>query len=336
VEDRQTETLLRLGRPRSRNFSDAADSALRALSDAIPGTIVLGRLEPDEQGCRVIDARGAALDGVRRGAVLGLAGSANGDRPAAGDDHDRAPDNRILDRDSLQLLGAGAVLEVPLEMSDGRIVGVLAALGSEADAFGAEHAATVGVAARLLGHEWESVELRAELRRLRRRASAGTNVDAETGLPDRDGFLDLLDHEWRLANRGTVESVLLAFEIGPGPDRAPAGDAMDRLALKIVAEVLEGSTRVTDRVGRVGPATFATVLVGCRLDQAPAFVGRFQAALRRVTGERRPQVELSLGVQALAGAPSPEVVLKLAEAAAEAPDEQHRAPAGAGHEEASG
>jgi len=334
VKDRQTETLLRLGQPRSRNFSDAADSALRALSDAIPGTIVLGRLEPDERGCRVIDARGADLDGVRRGAVLSLAGSANGDRPAASGDHGRSLDGELLDQDSLQLLGARAILEIPLEMSDGRIVGVLAALGSETDVYGAKHAATLGVAARLLGHEWESVELRAELRRLRRRASTGTNLDAETGLPGRDGFLDLLDHEWRLANRGTVESVLLAFEIGPGPDRAPAGDAVGRLALKIVAEVLEGSTRVTDRVGRIGPATFATVLVGCRLDQAPAFVGRFQAALRRVTEGRDPQVELSLGVQALAGAPSPEVVLKLAEAAAQAPDEQHWAPAG--DEEASG
>lgn len=335
MEDRQTETLLRLGQPRSRNFSDAADSALRALSDAIPGKVVLARLEPDGQGCRVIDAQGPGLDGVRRGAVLSLAGSANGDRPAAGDNHDRSPDGELLDRDSLRALGARAVLEIPLEMSDGRIVGVLAALDPEADVYDAEHAATLGVAARLLGHEWESVELRAELRRLRRRASTGMDVDAETGLPNRDGFLNLLDHEWRLANRGTVESVLLAFEIGADPDQAPTGDAMGRLALKIVAEVLEGSTRVTDRVGRVGPATFATVLVGCRLDQAPAFVGRFQAALRRVTEERQPQVELSLGVQALAGAPSPEVVLKLAEAAAEAPDlEQHWASAGL--EEASG
>jgi len=122
-----------------------------------------------------------------------------------------------------------------------------------------------------------------------------------------------------------VESVLVAFEIGAGRDRGANGDAMGKLAMKIVAEVLEGSLRVTDRVGRVGPASFATVLVGCRLDQAPAFVGRFEAALRRVTEGRDPKVALSLGVQALAGAPSPEVALNLAEAAAKAPDEQHEA-----------
>ena len=126
----------------------------------------------------------------------------------------------------------------------------------------------------------------------------------------------------------------MAFEIGPGPDRAAGRRRDGRLALKIVAEVLEGSTRVTDRVGRVGPATFATVLVGCRLDQTPAFVGRFQAALRRVTAGTSATGRAVARRQALARASSPEVVLKLAEAAAEAPDEQHRGPAG--REEASG
>jgi len=323
VQGRQTETLLRLGHPRFRNFSDAADSALGALSDAIPGAIVLGRLESDEQGCRVIDVRGAGPNGVRKGAVLPLAGAANGDRPPAGGNHGRSPGGELVDWDSLEPLGARACLEVPLEMSDGSIVGVLAALDSAAEAYRAEHSAVLSVAARLLGHEWESVELRAELQRLRRRTSAGTEVDMETGLPNRDGFLGLLDHEWRLANRGTVESVLVAFEIGAGRDRGTNGDAMGKLAMKIVAEVLEGSLRVTDRVGRVGPAAFATVLVGCRLDQVPAFVGRFHAALRRVTEGRDPQVELSLGVQALAGAPSPEVALNLAETTAKESDEQH-------------
>ncbi len=324
MESRQTETLLRLGQPRFRNFSDAADSALRALSEAIPGAIVLGQLEPDEHGCKVTDVRGTGPGGVGKGAVLTLASSANSDPPPADPNQGRSPSGELLDRSSLEQLGARASLVIPLEMSNGRIVGVLAALNSNADVYGTEHAAMLSVAARLLGHEWESVEQRAELRRLRRRASVGTDIDAETGLPSRDGFLDLLDHEWRLANRGTVESVLVAFKIDGGPDPTPNGGAMSKLASKIVAEVLEGSARATDRVGRVGPATFATVLVGCRPDRAPAFVGRFQAALRRVTEGRDPQVELSLGVQTLTGAPSSEVVLKLAEAAAETPEEQHR------------
>lgn len=322
----QTETLIRLGHPRFRNFSDAAESTLRALADAIPGVIALGRLEPDERGCRVIDAWGAGPNGIGKGAVLPLATVANGDRPPPFDGHDPSPDSE-LEWGFLQALGARAYLGMPLEMSDGRIVGILAAMDSHADVYSREHMAMLGIAARLLSHEWESVERRAELRRLRRRASTGTDIDVETGLPNRDGFLGLLDHEWRLANRGTVESVLVAFSIGADPDRAPNGDAMSRLTSKIVAEVLEGSARATDRVGRVGEATFATVLVGCHLDHVPAFVGRFQAALRRVTERGSSPVELSLGVQALAGAPSPEVVLKLAEAAAGAPENRHQAQA---------
>lgn len=77
MEDRQTDTLLRLGQPRFRNFSDAADSA------------------------------------------LSLAGSANGDQPAAGGNPGSSPDGELLDRDSLQLLGARACVRIPLEMSDG-------------------------------------------------------------------------------------------------------------------------------------------------------------------------------------------------------------------------
>ena len=326
MESHQTKTLIRLGHPRFRNFSDAAESALDALVDAVPGAIVLGRLEPDERGCRVIDLRGAGLDGIRKGAVLPLATAANGDRPPPGGSHDPSPGSE-LDWDSLQHLGARACLGMPLEMSDGRIVGILAAVDSRAGVYGCEQMAMLGIAARLLSHEWESVERRAELRRLRRQASTGADADAETGLPNRDGFLGLLDHEWRLANRGTVESVLVTFEIGADPDRAPNGDAMSKLALRIVAEVLEGNVRTTDRVGRVGEATFATVLVGCRLEHVSAFVGRFQAALRRVTDGRSPQVEFSLGVQALAGAPSPEAVLKLAEAAAGTPGGRQQAQA---------
>jgi GGDEF domain-containing protein len=323
VESKQIKALLQLGDPRFRNFSDAADSALRALSEVIPGTIVLGRLDPGEHGWRVIDVSGVGLDGVRKGAILPLAISLDGNRIHADGDHERSPGGNLLDSDALRLLGARGFLGLPLEVSDGTIVGILAAMDSSADAYDVGHTALLSLAARLLGQQWESVELRAELRRLRRSASAGADVDAETGIPNRKAFLGRLDHEWRLANRGTVESVLVTIGIGVSPEQASNDNATNKLALKIASEVLEGSIRVTDRVGRVGPASLAAVLVGCRLDEAPAFLGRFQAALRRVTEVRDPQVELSLGVQALADTPSPEAALKLAEAAPEMPEEEH-------------
>jgi GGDEF domain-containing protein len=86
--------------------------------------------------------------------------------------------------------------------------------------------------------------------------------------------------------------------------------------MKVAAEVLEGSARTTDRIGRVGEATVAAVLVGCRVDDAPAFIERFRAALGRVTEHGNPRIELSFGVQVVAEAPSARTALELAEAAA--------------------
>ena len=85
--------------------------------------------------------------------------------------------------------------------------------------------------------------------------------------------------------------------------------------MKIVAEVLESNARTTDRIGRVGEGTVAAILVGCRTEHAADYVDRFQGALQRVTQERHP-IELSYGVQELAGTPSPEEAFIRAEAAA--------------------
>ena len=203
-------------------------------------------------------------------------------------------------------------------------MGILSALDSRADAYGSAHQAMLTIAARLLGHEWESVEHRAELRRLRKSCASGTKVDPDTGLPNRDSFLDLLNHEWRSTNRGTVESVLVAFRVGEDPDNAQTGDTRSKLATKIAAEVLEANARTTDRLGRVGEATIAAILVGCRAEHASVFVERAQAALRRVTEGAGPRIDLAVGVQMLSGTPSPDEAFMLAEAAARASGRDHR------------
>jgi GGDEF domain-containing protein len=300
--------LLRLTHRRFRNFSEAADSVLGVLADAMPGVVALARLDPDEQVHRVTEARGEGVNGLHPGVAL----------PPAGDG---------LDNDFLHSLGAQAWLSVPLEMSDGRIVGMLCAVDARAEAYSPEHSAQLGVASRLLSHEWEGVELRSEVRRLRRRIDAGPGTDPDTGLPSREAFLELLDREWRLAERGTVQSVLVVYRIGSGSGEGDngAGDAGRKLALKVTAEVLEGSTRVTDRVGRIGEMTVGAILVGCRLRDAPIFVARFLEALGRVTEGRRPELEVSFGVQPLAGSSSEEV-LGLTEAAA-GESERDRTPA---------
>jgi GGDEF domain-containing protein len=301
VASTDTSALTRLARGRFQNFSEAAEAVLGALADVIPGTVLLGRLEPDEQVCRVMDIRGAGVEGLRRGAIL----------PAG------------LDGELLGSLGARTSLALPLETSDGIVVGVLCALDSSAGAYRPEHASLLGIAAVLLSHEWESVQRRAELRRLRTRLSHGPNTDADTGLANRDGFLEALDREWRLVARGAVESVLVACSVEVDVGDVSNHEAVKSVALKVAADVLSASTRVTDHVGRVGPMTVAAILVGCRVDEASAFVARFESALGRVTQRGRPKVEISYSIQALTGAPPPEELLKIGETAATVLTAQH-------------
>jgi GGDEF domain-containing protein len=304
MDSRETGALVGLAQRRFQNFSEAADSLLQTLTGVIPGVVVLGRLDPDEQVHRVIEARGEGLSGLSRGAAL--------TRPG-GDD---------IDQDFLRSLGAQDWLSAPLEMTDGRIAGVLCAVDAEADSYGPEHTAHLGIAARLLGHEWESVELRSELRRLRGQVNAGPSTDADTSLPDRDGFLHLLDQEWHLVEEGEIESVLVACRVGAVESRNgnEAPTAGDRLALKLAADVLAGTTRGSDRVGRVAEMTLGAILVGCPKEDAPTFVGRYLGALERVTKGKQPEIAVSCGVQPLAGTSNPNEALRLAEVAAENTD----------------
>lgn len=314
MESTETQALIRICQPRFRSFSGATETVLGVLTDVVPGLLVLGQTEADQRTCRAIDVQGGGVGGVEKGTILPQSDSE-------------------LDRELVASLGAESSICIPLEMSDGRIVGMLCALHTRPGAYRCEHIAMLGIAARLLGYEWESVERRAELRRLRGRLPEAAGVDRETGILNRDGFLGLLDHDWRLAERGTVESVVVALRVSGHSDRASDGAAMGKLALKIAAEVLEATARTTDRVGRIGETTLAATLVGAGAEQAPAFVERFRAALGRVTRDGNPRIALSHGVRALAGTSSPTEALGLADAEAARPNEVSREPAYQGAQE---
>lgn len=302
MEPNEISMLSRISRRRFHSFSEAAEELLDALSESVPGVVALARTDPDEGVHRVIEARGAGVDGLRRGAAVPPAGGG-------------------LDRETMRSLGARDWLDAPLELGDGRIVGVLVAAAGRPDALAGEHAAQLGVVAGLLGYEWENVELRSELRRLRGRLNTDPSTDPETGLPDREGFLELLRQEWRLVQRGSVQSVAVVCRVSAGGEAGAAGStgARDRLTVKLAAETLRATTRDTDRVGRIGDSAVGAVLVGCDPQHTPAFLARFLGAFERVTAGSGPEAEVSCGVQPLADTSSPAEALDLAEAAADEP-----------------
>jgi GGDEF domain-containing protein len=296
MDARETAALIGLAQRRFQNFSEAADSLLGTLTNVVPGVLVLGRLDRDEQIHYVIEVRGDGVGGLHRGAAL-------------------VPAEAGVSPDSMRTIGAADWITAPLEMTDGRIAGILCAVATEPNTYLPEHAAELGIAARLLGHEWESVQLRSELRRLRGQVNAGPSTDHDTGLPDRDGFMDLLSAEWKAVEEEAVESVLVVCSVAgtAGPHETPV--AGDRLALKLAADVLAGTVRGSDKAGRIGEMALGAILVNCKVDDTPGFVARYLAALERVGNGTRPPLEVTCGVQPLAPTSTPAEALSLAEEA---------------------
>lgn len=277
MEPSEHAALVALSNRRFQNFAEAAEAALGALAQALPGTIVLGQFDRDGETCRVTDLAGEPVQGLERGAVLRLSG------PAAG----------WLDAELLRAVGIESSLMVPLELSDGNVVGLLCALTPRPDGYNSDQQLLLAVAARLLEHEWEGVRTRAEVRQLRDRLRDGGNTDSDTGLPNRDSFIELLDREWRLAKRSTVQSLVVACEIDVRSRANGVAAPVATLALKDVADVLEGSARTTDHIGRVARSTLAAALVGCDgPDGAEAFINRLRRAIGRVTAGRPFAVEI--------------------------------------------
>lgn len=312
VESPEALALTRLTDRRFRSFSEAVDSVLEALDREIPGTVVLGQLDPAEQLCRVLEVRGAD-DQIRRGMTLPLAPLATDGDPVSAGENGSDVDGK-LDEQFLRSLSVTASLARPLEMSDGSIIGTLYALDTESDSYRVPHLVMLGVAARVLSYEWEDVSRQAELRRLRERVRDVQSSDAETGLPNRDRFLDLLEREWRLTARGSLHSILVACQVNldATPDEVPGTIAS--LALKEAAEVLSGTARSTDHVGRTGAMDLAVILVGCHGDEgAQAFLRRYQEGVRRVTRGRAVPISVSCSMLSLADSASASEALEHAE-----------------------
>ncbi len=315
--ERPLQSLFPLISRRFQSFSEATDATLDVLTDQVPGEIVLGQVEPDEDRLRVLEVRGASIIGIERGNLLPLARvKAAGGRGPEDGMLDGTAGIDDLDADHLRSLGLSEWVALPLELSDGAVVGIVAALSRRQGDFNAEHVVLLGLAARMLAYEWERVRARNELRRLRHRLHADGNADPETGLPGRDRFLDLLEREWRLARRGTVSSMAVCFRVHAGDEAE--GSPLSVLALKDAAEALAGAARTTDQIGRIGPMELGVAMVGCE-DEAgvEALVHRFEQALRRVTHGRPVPVSVTHGSASLGDTESPLEALERAESASE-------------------
>jgi len=155
---------------------------------------------------------------------------------------------------------------------------------------------------------------RKQLRELKQRIGAATNADGETGLHGREGFLDLLEREWKLARRGTVETMAVCFHVDA--EGEVPGSPIAKLALKDAAEALSGAVRSTDQIGRIGEMDLGVAMIGCpNLAGVEALEKRFLTNLRRVTHGRPVRVTISFGAVALGETGSAEEALQQAERA---------------------
>jgi diguanylate cyclase (GGDEF)-like protein len=296
--------LAQLAERRFQSFSEAADGVLDLLEGELPaGSVLLGQVDSEEGELRLIDVRGEAANAIQAGSTLPLAAPSNG--------------GGLLDPDTLAELSVRSYLAMPLQTHGGGAI-TLCALSSGTDLFTRSHLDLLAVAGRLLAYEWESVKWRADVRRLNERLRDPERTDALTGLLNRIAFMEALEHEWRLAERGSTESYLLACRLTNLADVTERhGAGLGELLLRDAAEVMEEAIRRTDHAGRLGEDVYGAVLVGCKGPAgADAFFERFQHALGRVTSERPATLEVAYAVLALGKAESPEEALRQIEKAA--------------------
>lgn len=309
-----TAALVPLVSRRFHSFAEAAEVSLGDLTRSLPGTVVLGQLDADERSFRLTDVRGEEINGIRRNASLPLAESLDG----AGARPDSQQPEQWLDPQALLSLGIESWLTLPLELSNGSVVGLICGFSEEPDAYLMEHGVLLAVAARLLGYEWEEVLSRAELRKLRQQVLDGAHADPETGLANRRSFLEQLEREHSLAKRGTHNTCVLVCRVSIHGRHNGDLTPTEKLALKDVAAVLTGVIRATDHLGRIAPMALGVGLVGVdNASETAAFVRRFEQALERATHSRAIEIEVAYGHSQLVDEDSAESALAAAEEAAE-------------------
>jgi diguanylate cyclase (GGDEF)-like protein len=318
MADRLAPELARLCANRFASLGDAVRSVLVLLEQQLPaGRVIFAELNYNTDEYRVLDARGHGVAALAAGARLPLRDSlcihmASGSAPAltghaSGDDVYGELELRAS-------AGVESYAAAPVELADGTRVASVCAMSSERDRYDEHDLDLLTIAARLLAYEWEHVAREGELRRLAQ-LQRDLSGDPLTGLPLRDCFLEQLDREWHLTERGITESYLLALKpLGVEAARAGSGDAVADLLLKNTAEVISRAVRRSDIAARVGADVFGVILVGCKgVEGAEAFRSRLESSFERVTSQRPEEVTLICGIERLGDAESAAAALDRAE-----------------------
>jgi diguanylate cyclase len=301
------------------SLGDAVRSMLDLLDRQLPaGRIVFGELNYNTDEYRVLDARGDGIDALTSGARIPLRDSfcahmAADQAPAL---VGRASKDRVYSKLALcKTAHVESYVAAPLELSDGIRVASVCAMSAERDKYDWRQHDVLKIAARILAYEWEHVTREGKLRRLLAQQRALTG-DPLTGMPLREAFLEQLDREWHLTQRGITESYVLAIKpLGIEDARLRSGDAVRDLLLQSTGEVILADVRRSDIAGRVGDETFGVILVGCRgVEGAEAFMARLQGAFERKLGRRPEKLDLVWGFEPLTDADSAEGALSRAEA----------------------
>ena len=280
---------------------------------------MFGELNYNTDEYRVLDARGEGVEALCAGTRLPLRDSfcaymAADEAPAL---VGRASKDRIYSKLELRrLTQVESYAAAPVELSDGIRVASVCVMSTERDKYDWRQHDLLLISARLLAYEWEHVTREGKLRRLLQAQRALTG-DPLTGLPLRDAFMEQLDREWHLTQRGITESYVLAVKpVGIEEARARSGDAVADLLLQSTGEVILADVRRSDIAGRIGDDTFGVILVGCRgIEGAEAFLARLGGAFERRLGWRPEKLELAYGIERLGDADSAEAALSRAEAA---------------------
>lgn len=320
MADRLVSELAHLCASRFVSLGDAVRSLVTFLEETLPsGRVIFGELNYNTDEYRVLDALGEGVDALSAGVRMPLRESfcihmANDAAPALTGTASTDPVYRTLEL--CASAGIESYVAAPLELADGSRVASVCAMSSAKNQYNEDHRELFTIAARLLAYEWEYVTREGELRRLSQLQRDATS-DPLTGLQLREPFLDKLDREWHLTERGITESYLLAVQpVGIEAVRTTSGDAVADLLLKNCAEVISAAVRRSDIAGRVGEDVFGVILVGCKgIEGALAFRSRLEASFERAMSQRPEEVYLIAGIEKLGEADSPREALQRAEEA---------------------